>query len=298
MEMKHRYSVGGHSFVVDAPAELLPEKELAAYAPFRAAYCGEDDDLLFSLTVTDSTDALLQPGAPIARFDEDDGSSMELFAQPSGGIAVYLRAAGSECCRVSMEPGYRRATAWTGGSAGCRRYGLDTALMLLYAFASAPLDTVLVHASTVELDGRGYLFLGRSGTGKSTHSRLWLEHVPGARLLNDDNPVLRVVDGKAVVYGSPWSGKTPCYIARSLPVGAITRLHQAPHNRIARLRGVRAYAALHPSCSCMKWDPAMAAGVHRTVGLLTGVAPVYDLECLPDREAAMLCMDTVTRAEP
>ncbi|MDE5813283.1 MAG: hypothetical protein K2H72_03265, partial [Muribaculaceae bacterium] len=151
------------------------------------------------------------------------------------------------------------------------------------------LDTLLLHASTVEYDGKGYLFLGRSGTGKSTHSRLWLENIKGSELLNDDNPILRIINGKVYVFGSPWSGKTSCYRNKKLPVDGIVRLHQAPFNKITPLTGIKGYAALLPSCSCMKWNHDMANAIHSTISKVIEKVPIYALECLPDKEAAFLC---------
>lgn len=290
----HRtYCVGGHLFALDFPPELLSEKELASYAPFRTA-CHSGGDLLFSLSLLADAASLPPVGQETATFEDENGR-MTLFAMPSGGLAVHLFTPPiSECCRLCISPDYRRATAWLGGNGAERHYALDTAMMLLYAFAASSRDTLLFHASVVEHDGSGYLFLGKSGTGKSTHSRLWLQHIAGTTLLNDDNPVVRVVDGRAYVFGSPWSGKTPCYQNRKAPVGAIVRLHQAPHNAIDRLCGARAYAALLPSCSCMKWNRPMAEAVHRTIGQVMERVAVYDMACLPEPDAATLCMETIT----
>ena len=103
------------------------------------------------------------------------------------------------------------------------------------------------------------MFLGHSGTGKSTHSSLWLKYIQGTALVNDDNPVVRVLeDGEVRVYGSPWSGKTPCYRNVSYPVGAIVKLDQAPYNEIQPLKGIRAYAAVVPSISGTHWNPGAA----------------------------------------
>ncbi len=83
------------------------------------------------------------------------------------------------------------------------------------------------------------MFLGPSGTGKSTHASLWLENVEGTELVNDDNPVVRILDdGSIKVYGSPWSGKTPCYLNVNYPLGGIVNLIQASHNKISRLGGI------------------------------------------------------------
>lgn len=132
-------------------------------------------------------------------------------------------------------------------------------LMMIYTFATAERGTLMVHASVIRYEGRGYLFLGKSGTGKSTHTRLWLKYIEGSRLLNDDNPVVAFdpKTGEATVYGTPWSGKTPCYLNESVPVGAFVRLEQAPANAISRLTATPAFAALLPSCSCLKQDAAI-----------------------------------------
>lgn len=171
-------------------------------------------------------------------------------------------------------------------------------LMMIYTFATAERGTLMVHASVIRYEGRGYLFLGKSGTGKSTHTRLWLKHIEGSRLLNDDNPVVALdpKTGEATVYGTPWSGKTPCYLNESVPVGAFVRLEQAPANDISRLTATHAFAALLPSCSCFKQDTAIYKGIIDTVTRIATRIPVCHLKCLPDEAAARLSMQTVTQA--
>lgn len=304
----HHYRVGGHLFSLAAPPALVPPAALVPYAPFRTEGPQDGAAPLFSLTLTaDDTDAtatattttadataLSAAASPLVRLDDDNGT-MELHATPDGGLLIHFALPGRPvCCRLGMDSGYRQARATLCGDARERRYALDNCLMLLYAFASAPLDTLLLHASVIENRGRGYLFLGRSGTGKSTHSRLWTRHIADSHLLNDDNPVLRLTPGgQPLVYGSPWSGKTPCYRNLGVPAAALVRLAQAPRNRITRLGDVPAYAAILPSCSCMKWDGAMAGAVHRTLCRLVSAVPVFRLECLPDAAAARLCAETV-----
>lgn len=171
-------------------------------------------------------------------------------------------------------------------------------LMMIYTFATAERGTLMVHASVIRYEGRGYLFLGKSGTGKSTHTRLWLKHIEGSRLLNDDNPVVAFdpKTGEATVYGTPWSGKTPCYLNESVPVGAFVRLEQAPANAISRLTATHAFAALLPSCSCLKQDASIYKGIIDTVTRIATHIPVCHLRCLPDEAAARLSMQTVIQA--
>ena len=171
-------------------------------------------------------------------------------------------------------------------------FGVNNAIMVMYALATANSQTALFHSSVVSYQGKAYMFLGHSGTGKSTHSSLWLKYIEGTELVNDDNPVVRIIDGVARVYGSPWSGKTPCYRNVVYPVGAIVKLDQAPYNEIKRLKGVRAYAAVVPSISGKRWDKRLAEGLHETENLLAQYVPVWHLDCLPDEAAARLSCNT------
>ena len=178
---------------------------------------------------------------------------------------------------------------------GCyRKLAIDNALMILFALSTAGQGIALFHASTVSFADKAYMFLGVSGTGKSTHSSLWLKYINGTELLNDDNPVVKVLnDGNVTVYGSPWSGKTPCYRNLSYPLGGIVLLSQAPYNKIHRLSGIQAYVALVPSISGKRWDKCIADGLHQTENALAMNVPIWHLECLPDEAAAQLCHKTI-----
>ena len=177
---------------------------------------------------------------------------------------------------------------------GSMRFSLHSAVMLMFAFSTVLLDTLLMHASVTMNNGKGYLFLGKSETGKSTHSQLWINNIEGCSLLNDDNPILRVnPDGQVRVYGSPWSGKTPCYRNMDVPVGAIVSLRQAKENKIRRLSLVESYAALYSSYSGIKFIQRMANGLHTANEKIISTVPCYLLECLPNAEAAYLCHKTV-----
>lgn len=157
---------------------------------------------------------------------------------------------------------------------------------------------VAIHSSVIVAEGRGVLFLGESGTGKSTHTRLWRESIEGAKLLNDDSPIVRIVDGEVRVYGSPWSGKTPCYKNEVYPMAGLCRLSQAPHNRITRLSNLMAIGALLPSCPpIFAHDSALQDMICATVGNIVRGVKCYHLECLPNSEAAELSYNTIIRNE-
>lgn len=83
-------------------------------------------------------------------------------------------------------------------------YGLYASYIYTYMIEY---EAIYLHASTVVVDNKAYLFSAPSGTGKSTHTKLWLKQFPNSYILNDDKPIIRFIDGRAYAYGSPISGK-------------------------------------------------------------------------------------------
>lgn len=167
-------------------------------------------------------------------------------------------------------------------------------LWVMFGVVLAKNRAIAIHSSTIVSGGYGVLFLGESGTGKSTHTRLWRENITDAKLLNDDSPIVRMVDGRAVVFGSPWSGKTPCYKNESYPIGGFCRLEQAPYNKIHRLNTVMSICALLPSCPPMfAHDEYLQDCICATLSDIISKVPVYKLQCLPDPDAAILSHSTM-----
>lgn len=152
-----------------------------------------------------------------------------------------------------------------------------------------------VHSSVNVYRGEAAMFLGESGTGKSTHTRLLRERYPEMFLLNDDSPFVRVCDdGRILVYGSPWSGKTPCYRQEAYPLKALVRLNQAPYNRISALSPLLAVGALLPSAPpAFSYVDESSDMVCDFVSDTVSSVPVYHLGCLPDTAAAELTFKTV-----
>jgi hypothetical protein len=249
--------------------------------------------VLFRLELSDQRPGA--PGEPLLKPQEKTGEPVVGFFRSGEGYqAVFAPGPGAPVCGVlEMSGDFREGRLFAEGSPSAQAFAINNALMLLFAFASAPYAALEMHASVALHGGRGFLFLGKSGTGKSTHTRLWLDHIPGTELLNDDNPVLRIIDGQARVFGSPWSGKTPCYKAQDAPVGAIVRLRQAPYNRIERLGMVHAYGSVMASCSGFRPIRSLADAQHETLSVIAQQVPCYQLECLPDEAAARLCQETI-----
>lgn len=168
--------------------------------------------------------------------------------------------------------------------------------LLMVTFAQSALlhKTILIHASVIEQGKEGYAFLGKSGTGKSTHSNLWQKYIPGAKLLNDDNPAVKIeADGSVRIYGTPWSGKTPCYRNLGVDLRAIVRLKQASHNMMEWKSGQFAFITLLPSCSALRWNEHLFSSMADLVQEIVAKVPIGELECLPTEEAAVLCASEI-----
>ncbi|MBR5036715.1 MAG: hypothetical protein IKX69_05975 [Prevotella sp.] len=269
---------------------------LPSFEPFEVAEGHQEDALFFQLTVDDT----MRPEPKerrerIRKFDTGNGETVVDLVDDGGYQYIIKDINGAECCLLRSDKEFRNCRCALNGNYNMRSFGLNNALMLIFAFAGSRVDTLLIHASLVRQNGYGYAFIAKSGTGKSTHVSLWLRHLPGCDLMNDDNPIVRIIDGEAFIYGGPWSGKTPCYRNVKARLGAITRIDRAPENSIERLAPIEAFASFLPSCSSMKWDEDIFNRICNTVTKIIETTAIYTLHCLPNEEAAHLCHKTISK---
>lgn len=254
------------------------------------------DSLLFQLTVDDELPVVSKDHRErVGRFDSGNGMTVVDRLEDGGYQYIIKDIYDRECCLLQTNKEFSDCRCALNGNKDMRSFGITNALMIVYAFAGSFQQTLLIHASTILNNGYGYAFIAKSGTGKSTHTQLWIKHIPGSELMNDDNPIVRVVGDQAFIYGSPWSGKTPCYRQIKAPLGAITRIDRAPKNSIEKLSPIEAFASLLPSCSNMKWDKDIFHGICNTVTRVIELTNCYTLHCLPDQEAAEICHKEISR---
>ena len=254
------------------------------------------DSLLFQLTVDDEIPVIGKDRRErVGRFDSGNGMTVVDRLEDGGYQYIIKDIYERECCLLQTNKDFSDCRCALNGNEDMRSFGITNALMIVYAFAGSFQQTLLIHASTILNNGYGYAFIAKSGTGKSTHTQLWIKHIPGSELMNDDNPIVRVIGDQAFIYGSPWSGKTPCYRQIKAPLGAITRIDRAPKNSIEKLSPIEAFASLLPSCSNMKWDKDIFHGICNTVTRVIELTNCYTLHCLPDQEAAEICHKEISR---
>jgi hypothetical protein len=292
-ECKLFYRVGGHAFCIVFHDDCNDESLIPSFSRFKIDEPAES--LLFTLTVDDSF-RFSKKGEEIGQFD-CGGCNHGVYCTENNEYQYEISdVQGVLCSYMQSSPDFKESmVAILGETWSQRNYGLNNALMMTYAFASADQLTMLMHASVIRHQEKGYLMTAPSGTGKSTHTRLWYDNIPGCDLMNDDNPVVRIVDGQAVVYGSPWSGKTRCYRNIQAPIGGIVRIQQRPENSIRKLSSLEAFSNLLPAISNMKWDKRVYKGICDGIAELIRLCGMYELGCLPDAAAAHLCHDTIVK---
>lgn len=150
---------------------------------------------------------------------------------------------------------------------------------------------ILLHSSAVARDGKAYLFSAPSGTGKSTHTALWLKEFEGAEIINDDKPALRLLDGTFYVYGTPWSGKTNLSQNKKFPLQAIAFLSRGEENKIAPMPSAK---ALHNLLSQTVRPGGKAA--NNLFDMLENVitkVPIYEFSCNMEPAAAHISYEAM-----
>jgi len=152
---------------------------------------------------------------------------------------------------------------------------------MLFAF-----ETLLFHGSVVAVDGQAYLFTAKSGTGKSTHTRLWREAFGDrAVMINDDKPFLRLEKGSVMAYGSPWNGKHGLGMNGCAPLKAVCILERGEENVIRSISAAEALPMLMQQCH----RPGKQANFPLYLELLDRLAKgtkFYRLKCNMQPEAA------------
>ncbi len=288
-----RFSVADHIFELAMGAMCRPVPVPRNFRPFVTTAEGES---LFRVLL----DAEVEPRSdePLQTFDYDlqvGDCTLRIYPEE---YRLTIRSAGEAtlvCPFVAAGEVAEYRIDLFGEGKNPNSVMFDHALCFAYSFATLPHKTLLIHSSVIVKEGRAVMCLGESGTGKSTHTRLWLENVEGTERLNDDGPVVRVADDGGVrVYGSPWSGKGAVYRQENCPIAGFLRLSQAPENRIQRLSRIGAFGALLPSAlPTLQKEERTLDQICGALSEMILAVPTYALACLPNAEAARLSYETI-----
>ena len=259
-----------------------------AYAPF---VVGESDCHAVSgaLSVVPVPGSYIPSGSVVATGFNDLGESRLFFDGKQYTIGISPRP--DEPMRyMALSPDFRRAALMLAPADPWAGFVIDSMLRIFFSQVAVLESSFLIHASAVVSESGAHLFMGKSGTGKSTHSSLWIRNFKDCSLLNDDNPLVTIgSDGVSTAHGTPWSGKTECWRNLCASLVSMTRLRQAPANVYTPLSDIEAFVAVMPGVSVIshcRWLYAMACD---TISRLLPAVRVGLMECLPDDDAAIAC---------
>lgn len=157
-------------------------------------------------------------------------------------------------------------------------------------------DGFLMHASVLEKDGVAYAFTAPSGTGKSTHARIWRENIENVHMVNDDKPIIRLIDGIPHACGTPWCGKHMLGENVVVPLGGICFLEQAAENSISRREPSD---EMHAILSQI-YRPTDRDLLIKTLELadrVFGGVPIWRMKCNMKPEAAFMSYKTMCVAK-
>lgn len=283
-----RYKVADFIIEIIIPEHLEYDALLPSFIPFK--YIGEEqEEKLFCFDATqDSLTGELEEKKLLDESANESGI-VKVWALKEGFLVESKHESTTEAHTMVADKEFRMIKAtilWTDKHAV---QILSSMIRIAFSQAILAHGGINIHASAISHNGKAYLFMGKSGTGKSTHAALWLQHIEDTELINDDNPAIRVIEEDTLIYGTPWSGKTRCYKNICRPLGGIVRLQQAPYNQFAPLDAMGAFIALMPGCAIIKQDRKLYNNLCDTLTTIAEREHIGIMRCLPNDEAAKIC---------
>lgn len=280
---KRFYTIARHTVSVEGGTEPDLLALIPGFAEFETGTGAADLQIAFG------HDVEIPDTEPNHRFSFDE----------SAFVCRYYATDSAQCFTMTGSDGNCYAMRYNGGdmaeaSPVENPDALRFMLWMAFAMFGSTRSTAPIHSACVVCNGEGIIFLGESGTGKSTHARLWLKNIDRCQLLNDDSPIITVENRKPMIYGSPWSGKTHCYHNEGYPLQAIVRLHQADRNLIEPLGTLHAVAAIEPSLPpALRYNVGLETYRIDFIASIIQNCRVFSLWCRPDSQAAELCSKVV-----
>ncbi len=157
-------------------------------------------------------------------------------------------------------------------------------LSRIFSYFTITEGGVVLHGVLIEYNGKGVIISAPSGTGKTTHARMWRD-TQRALIINGDRALCRKVDGKWTGFGMPWCGTSGEYINRSIQINAIVVLEQAKENSVEKLDTLQAFNHMIPNITAPTWEKNLLNKAMDYLEDIVNEVPVYKLNCTPDIEA-------------
>jgi len=296
-EKRVLFCIADHLIEVFIPESFERKRLLPAFQPFRCDF-PDNREVICSIRVAENPIDIAQDSLVMLQEDTGIMGYWYCLMETEHNYVVDIQfVENGNCYRMVTDKFFSNATVYLDGGDENATIILSSFLMISFAQSAVLHKTFLMHASVVEKDGKGFAFLGKSGMGKSTHSSLWIRYVEGVELLNDDNPAVRIDEnGSVKVYGTPWSGKTPCYKNRNVKLEALIRLEKATVNQFTWKKGKDALITLLPSCTSMRWNDKLYTELCNLLEEIIGNVKIGYLKCMPDKDAALLCYAEIKKS--
>lgn len=173
-------------------------------------------------------------------------------------------------------------------------YDLFHALRLLYLYLAQSKGMVALHSASILYEGKAWLFSGRSGMGKSTHTNLW-KKLYDTPIINGDLNLLALENGTPVVYGIPWCGTSGMYDTQTYPLGGIVLLNQAPEDVVEELTADRKQLLVCQRLISPAWSPELFDKSMSVVEKLAEKVLVCKLNCTKEDSAAEVMKDRIDK---
>ena len=158
-------------------------------------------------------------------------------------------------------------------------------------------DGVYFHASAVVYEDKAYLFSAPCGTGKSTHTSLWLELLGDkAYILNDDKPAVRVLKDGIYAYGTPFSGKHDISVPKTVKLGGICFISRGSEDKVSIMDGKEAIFKMYHA-SLRRLDEQQLDKELELLQKIAATVPIYKMECTPTLNAARVAVEAMTKGE-
>lgn len=151
----------------------------------------------------------------------------------------------------------------------------------------------VMHGAVVSYRQNGYMFIAKSGTGKTTHINLWKQYFDGVEIINGDKPILRIKDNSVYAYGTPWAGKEMLQLNTFAPLKGICLIKRAEKNSIKKLNSSEALTAIIKQIY-MPENAKMLDLTIKMIGDIIRLVPVFELSCNISREAAECSFNEMT----
>lgn len=221
-------------------------------------------------------------------------SSWSVFSQGGGQRVVRLKspAADMPLWQMHLQRGSNNVVVYCGGSiisntstsVAIRNPVAYPADLILMMYTLTDRQGIIVHSTGISLNGKGLVFPGVSGAGKSTLTRLF-SHLDRVTRLSDDRVILRHIDGKPRMFGTPWLGEAGVCANADAPLNAMLFLRKGPANRINKLSGKQAIERLLPVVSVPWYDPDTLGPIMETCETVVAAVPAYEFEFTPTVDA-------------